>query len=536
MRNLAQVAMLGLALLLMWGGPKLQGWLDPSKAESSPEPTPLPATSDESRIEAVRMAASVANVLAAQADSYEPDPTCSKVRSCGNGLIDPGEECDGGNLNEATCASLGFTGDCGADPRCVQSHLVCSEGCHFDLRGCTTQRADEPARFVDNGDGTVTDRLTNLMWEKKCHGAGCTFDHNVRTKLDWKGAVSWWLENLNSEAYRGYAGHTNWRLPTIREMQTILLEPWPCRSDPCIDEKIFGVGLTGGGPYWSGISLANNPAYGWSVGFNNGKAGTEVKRTSFYVRAVRRIGVDGKAPDHSDESTADQRHDPVCSWVRLCGNGLLDAAERCDQLELDGETCESQGFSGNCGSKRYCVAQSLSCSSTCGFDLSGCSSLSGTEPQRFVPHGDGTITDRLTGLMWERKCSGNGCAAAHEAHKKLTWRQAASTWVDELNGEQGSGYGGYDDWRLPTIAELRSLTLEPWPCPHGPCIEPALLGLEASVTGSFWSATTLDADKGRAWSVFWRDGQAEAMSKASESHVLAVRRGVAHAAPLFASR
>jgi hypothetical protein len=194
------------------------------------------------------------------------------------------------------------------------------------------------------------------------------------------------------------------------------------------------------------------------------------------------------------------------------------------------------GFSGDCGSARYCVKQSLTCSAACAFDVTGCSSLTSNEPLRFVEHPDGTITDRLTGLMWERKCSGEGCPAEHDADQKLSWRQAASDWIADMNAEQGSGYGGYDDWRLPTIAELRSLMLEPWPCRNGPCIEPAMLGLESPAGLSYWSATTSDADKRRAWSMLLSGGQTEAQTKQAELHVLAVRRGSRHSVSLLASR
>ena len=55
------------------------------------------------------------------------DPTNGEP--CGNGIIDPGEECDGGNLNGSSCAAQGFDGGAlGCDP------VVCV----FDTSGCTT--------------------------------------------------------------------------------------------------------------------------------------------------------------------------------------------------------------------------------------------------------------------------------------------------------------------------------------------------------------------------------------------------------------
>jgi len=60
-----------------------------------------------------------------------------------------------------------------------------------------------------------------------------------------------------------------------------------------------------------------------------------------------------------------------------------------------------------------------------------------------VDNGDGTITDRATGLMWQKSGS---------SRAKL-WKRA-QTYVKQLNEDQ---FAGYSDWRLPTIDELASL-------------------------------------------------------------------------------
>lgn len=54
---------------------------------------------------------------------------CSTTPStCGNGVIDPGEQCDGSDLGGATCESLGFAG----------GTLACSGACTYDTSGCTS--------------------------------------------------------------------------------------------------------------------------------------------------------------------------------------------------------------------------------------------------------------------------------------------------------------------------------------------------------------------------------------------------------------
>lgn len=60
-----------------------------------------------------------------------------------------------------------------------------------------------------------------------------------------------------------------------------------------------------------------------------------------------------------------------------------------------------------------------------------------------VDNGDGTITDRVTGLMWEQKGS-----------KKVTSFYFATKHIKNLNKKK---FAGYDNWRIPTIEELYSL-------------------------------------------------------------------------------
>lgn len=60
-------------------------------------------------------------------------------------------------------------------------------------------------QFVDNGDGTITDKATGLMWMKDDSGKG----------LNWQDAMSY-AEGLT------YAGHSDWRLPDAKELQSLL--------------------------------------------------------------------------------------------------------------------------------------------------------------------------------------------------------------------------------------------------------------------------------------------------------------------------
>src|SRR5215471_19246394 len=99
-----------------------------------------------------------------------------------------------------------------------------------------------PVRFVDNGDGTVTDTLMQLQWEKKSNT--CPGLHCVEDAYTWLDAREHFIPAVNDSSpdgvlSTGLGGHRDWRLPTIDELQSILLAPVPCNTNPCID-PIFG--------------------------------------------------------------------------------------------------------------------------------------------------------------------------------------------------------------------------------------------------------------------------------------------------------
>jgi len=79
------------------------------------------------------------------------------------------------------------------------------------VRGNTDYGSND---LEDNGNGTINDTSTGLMWLQQDSGnfsAGLDGDG----KLDWSGALAW-AENLE------YAGYSDWRLPNAKELQSIV--------------------------------------------------------------------------------------------------------------------------------------------------------------------------------------------------------------------------------------------------------------------------------------------------------------------------
>lgn len=143
-------------------------------------------------------------------------------------------------------------------------------------------------RYVDNADGTISDLNTLLQWEKKTNDSSV---HDVSNLYSWAAfscpanepclptgtAFTEFLGTLNycvstqgetpGPLTGGFAGHCDWRLPGIYELQTILLTQ--CTQSLCID-PVFGptnVTLNGAG-YLSSTSVDIPHRY-WFVNFGN---------------------------------------------------------------------------------------------------------------------------------------------------------------------------------------------------------------------------------------------------------------------------
>lgn len=78
----------------------------------------------------------------------------------------------------------------------------------FYARFCRGNTQYGQNNFIDNGDGTVTDEATSLMWSQSDSGGGMT----------WEDALVW-VQQMNDENYLGYS---DWRLPNAKELQSLV--------------------------------------------------------------------------------------------------------------------------------------------------------------------------------------------------------------------------------------------------------------------------------------------------------------------------
>ena len=213
--------------------------------------------------------------------------------------------------------------------------------------------------YVDNGDGTVTDRVTGLMWQQSYSGKMSQNEAEA-------GASSF---NL--------AGYTDWRLPTIKELYSLIdfsgedVDPMSgSASQPFIDTDVFdfAYGDTSAGERIIDSQWATSTLY---------VAGDLVFGVNFADGRIKGYGL--TSPRGGD----------MQFYVRY----------------VRGNTAYGEND--------------------------------------FVDNGDGTISDRATGLMWAQDDSGVG----------MNWEDALA-YIQERNAQN---YLGYSDWYLPNAKELQSI-------------------------------------------------------------------------------
>ncbi len=103
--------------------------------------------------------------------------------------------------------------------------------------------------LVDNGDGTVNDRATGLMWSKADSGHG----------MDWQAALAW-VQQRNAEKHLGY---DDWRLPNAKELQSIVdYERSPTATGSAAIDPVFAITQLDDGEYpyfWTSTTHLDGP-------------------------------------------------------------------------------------------------------------------------------------------------------------------------------------------------------------------------------------------------------------------------------------
>jgi ketosteroid isomerase-like protein len=307
--------------------------------------------------------------------------------------------------------------------------------------------------LVDNGDGTLSDRATRLMWQQ-----GHAPDYAT------SGGAPEYIARLNRERF---AGHSDWRLPTIEELASLMTRERlndGLYLSPLFSNRMWfwscDKGGAGAGRDWTGSQFA------WAINFSYGTLFCLEEFNGQDLRAVRTI----------DDAAGRTRLDALAAST---GGGIR---LRSQPLDLTAGDLTALG--------EVIRKHNLFCK---GYDWNReFSNDAGVSRNDYVNNGDGTILDRATGLMWQ------------QAHRPAYGRwKDAQAYVAQLNREW---FAGYADWRLPTIEECCTL-FTPTRENDGLFISPLFTNRRW-----IWTADIKDAKTDMIWnanflygSVFWLD-------------------------------
>ncbi|MCO6355704.1 DUF1566 domain-containing protein [Pseudoalteromonas shioyasakiensis] len=156
----------------------------------------------------------------------------------------------------------------------LQSGFAAAQVCYSAVNETTPD-----SRFVINEDGTVSDSETGLMWQR------CTFGQSYDSDTDTCEGTSQqltWGEALRGAENATFADYTDWHVPNVKELASILEHS--C-VQPSINENAFlSTKLQN---YWSSTSGISRTDLAWVYQFDKGINSLHAKTSDVYLRLVR---------------------------------------------------------------------------------------------------------------------------------------------------------------------------------------------------------------------------------------------------------
>ncbi len=209
----------------------------------------------------------------------------------------------------------------------------------YYVRGDSTYGTNN---YNDNGNGTVTDVATGLMWQQNDSGTG----------MNWEDALEW-VQTKNSENYLGY---NDWRLPDVKELQSIVdySRSLSETNSAAIDTMFNCTAITDEGNtqnypfYWSSTTHANmiNGGYAAYVAFGEALGFMEMPPNSgnYQLMDVHGAGAQRSDPKTGNPDDYPFGHGPQGDVIRI--NNYVRLVRNTDNTEIDGTKYETPSYQG----------------------------------------------------------------------------------------------------------------------------------------------------------------------------------------------
>jgi len=260
---------------------------------------------------------------------------------------------------------------------------------------------NQPSYTVSSNGLTVHDNVTDLTWQ-------CSPDTNGDGSITASDKLTWTQAQARPEELNalGYGGFSDWRLPTIKELYSLMNFNG---TDPS--------GVTDAGP--SGPPGADPSVLPGAD--PSGVSGTDTSSLTPFIDTAYFKFAYGETS--AGERIIDSQYASSTLYVSTASGTLLFG------LNLADGRIKGYGLTLN-GSDKTFFVQCVRGNTSYGVNS-------------FTSNGDGTITDSATGLMWMQADSGTG----------MNWKDALAY----AQTKNAANYLGHSDWRLPNAKELQSI-------------------------------------------------------------------------------
>jgi hypothetical protein len=338
--------------------------------------------------------------------------------------------------------------------------------------GNTGQDGDYLAGVIWPGDrfsiyktDCIVDNLTGLMWSRNAW--------NLTSPTSWSVSV------LNPPTAFFACGFSDWRLPNINELQSLVNFEKSNNVDWLISQGFFFLNVL---PirYWSSTSAADAPeSNAWFINMVDGFIAEDSKLATYFIWPVR--------------GTSNPAEDPPVGQIAETGQIAIKASyddayyATTPGLNVGVPLPDPRYTLTYCDATGPCTDQDTDCDADTSNNI---------------------VMDNLPSLVWSGDANLDGL----------------KNWANALSFANGLTTCGYGDWRLPNSKELFSLVDRSQSVPALPAGYP-FANVQPGADNRYWSSTSYASDPGMAWALGMLNGSLNPWTKTDTAFVWPIRGG-----------